>query len=53
MVVQWKFCSCSIFQEVLNDSCRTNLCNLLMMISEYRKFNMNSNHGNSNDIIQK
>ena len=31
----------------MNETCRTSFCNLLMIISEYRKLNMDGNDGNA------
>ena len=39
--------SYSIFHDLVDDFCRTNLCNLLIMISEYYKLDMERNNGNA------
>ena len=36
-----------VFPEVVNDTCCTSLCDLLMMISEYHNLNMDRNRGNA------
>ena len=44
-VCQWVFYSYIMFQQVVNDTCRTSLCKLLMMIAEFFDFDLKRNHG--------
>ena len=46
-VCQWTIFSYIVFHEVVNDCCRTSLCNLLMMIAEFYTFDVSRQH----DII--
>ena len=45
MICQWTIYSYIIFHEVVKETCRTSLCNLLMMIAEYYGLNINKKHG--------
>ena len=44
-VCQWTIFSYIVFHEVVNDCCRTSLCNLLMMIAEFYSFDVSRQHG--------
>ena len=39
--------SYSIFHDVVDDSCRTDVCNSLIRISEYHKLDMERNNSNA------
>ena len=47
MVCQWTFYSYFLFHEVVNDTYRTPLFNLVMMILEYDNLNIDRNHGSA------
>ena len=41
---QWSFCTYVTFREVAAHTCRKSLCNILMMIFEFYRLNMNRGH---------
>ena len=41
---QWVIYSYVMFHQVVDYSCRTSLCNVLIVVSELYKFNMNRSH---------
>ena len=44
-VCQWATYCYILFYEVYNETCRSSLCNLLMMLSEFYSLGMQRNHG--------
>ena len=52
---QWAFFCYILFNAVKESVCRTSLCNLFMLVSEMKKFNMQKEHGRilANEFLNK